>query len=302
MRRRVLIVREGECEAMERKCAAEAANGSDPRLACASRTVAQRANWVNAAWRGVDQRLLASRQRRRPVAADDRLDYFTAYLASIRESLVHSAARARAEFLSCRLLPSWRRVECLSGDREVALAIEVADTRQAPGGLGAPAGDRGHALLGRAAGIVRLSGTGAQSAWSRRDRAARFLNEFSKGVGDLRGALSASNIESGARGISARAVDEDFKNRLAKLVDIFGSYRHQFGNEGPQKATSREIEQVLSRIQMAHPRRNGSSTVGRVIGSMTICAICNNCPANCCGIFRMPSARSRMTPATNIGR
>ncbi|HVU90530.1 MAG TPA: HAMP domain-containing sensor histidine kinase [Pirellulales bacterium] len=77
------------------------------------------------------------------------------------------------------------------------------------------------------------------------------LNEFSKGVGDLRGALSASNIESGARGIAARAVGEDFKVRLAKLADIFGSYRHQFGNEGPQKATSREIEQVLSRIQMA---------------------------------------------------
>ncbi|MES1213568.1 MAG: HAMP domain-containing sensor histidine kinase [Singulisphaera sp.] len=83
------------------------------------------------------------------------------------------------------------------------------------------------------------------------------LNEFSKGVGDLRGALSASNIESGARGISARAVDEDFKARLHKLLDIFGSYRHQFGHEGPQKATSREIDQVLGRIQLEQTKAEG---------------------------------------------
>ncbi len=75
------------------------------------------------------------------------------------------------------------------------------------------------------------------------------LNEFSKSVGDLRGALSASNIEAGARGISARAVGEDFKSRLEKLTTIFGSYRHQFGGEGPQRSTCREIERVVTRIE-----------------------------------------------------
>lgn len=77
------------------------------------------------------------------------------------------------------------------------------------------------------------------------------LNDFSKNVGDLRGALSASNIETGARGISARAVGEDFKARLATLADIFSSYRHQFANAGPQTATLREIDKVLARIDEA---------------------------------------------------
>jgi signal transduction histidine kinase len=77
------------------------------------------------------------------------------------------------------------------------------------------------------------------------------LNEFSKSVGDLRGALSASNVETGARGIAARSVSEDFKSRLAKLTSIFGSYRHQFGGDGPQRATCREIDRVVTRIAQA---------------------------------------------------
>jgi two-component system, NtrC family, sensor kinase len=77
------------------------------------------------------------------------------------------------------------------------------------------------------------------------------LNEFCKNVGDLRGALSASNIESGARGISARAAGEEFKRRLASLADIFVSYRRQFASDGPQTATLREIDRVLARIELA---------------------------------------------------
>jgi two-component system NtrC family sensor kinase len=79
------------------------------------------------------------------------------------------------------------------------------------------------------------------------------LNEFSKGVGDLRGALSAANIETGARGADARAAGEDFKNKLAALIDTFTRYTRQFADEASQVDTMREIDLVLVRIAAAQP-------------------------------------------------
>jgi signal transduction histidine kinase len=76
------------------------------------------------------------------------------------------------------------------------------------------------------------------------------LNEFSKNVGDLRGALSASNLEmgGGARGISARVAGEDFKHKLLILTDTFNRYRRQFGSADSQRNTTADIDQVLPRI------------------------------------------------------
>ncbi len=77
------------------------------------------------------------------------------------------------------------------------------------------------------------------------------LNEFIKGVGDLRGTLGLSGIDSGARGVSARAAGEDFKQKLNTLQDTFGRYRRDFSGQGPQLDTLRQIEQTLSHIDAA---------------------------------------------------
>ena len=77
------------------------------------------------------------------------------------------------------------------------------------------------------------------------------LNEFSKNVGDLRGALSASNVETDARGSLARVAGEDFRNKLITLTDTFAGYQRQFGNAASQVNTTREIDQLLPRIAAA---------------------------------------------------
>ena len=77
------------------------------------------------------------------------------------------------------------------------------------------------------------------------------LNEFGENVGELRGALSASNIEAGARGSLARTAGEDLKRKLTILMESFAHYRRQFALEPPQADDAREIDEVLARVGAA---------------------------------------------------
>ena len=123
------------------------------------------------------------------------------------------------------------------------------------------------------------------------------LNEFSKSVGDLRGARAPRTSRPGRGSISARVVGEDFKSQLMTLTDDLRSYRQQFGDEGPQA-------RLAAKSNALSPHRDGAEQVGELghrspgprSAERGSCANCSDFPACYCSTFRRLLAGDRRSP------